>query len=106
VHHIAWRAKDDDEQAVWRQDLLRAGAAPTPVMDRSYFHSIYFREPGGVLFEIATDPPGFSSDESVDTLGTQLKLPPWLEADRGPIERHLPPILLPVAEDSLKEEQA
>ena len=57
VHHIAWRAKDDEEQAVWRQDLLRAGASPTPVMDRSYFHSIYFREPGGVLFEIATDPP-------------------------------------------------
>jgi glyoxalase family protein len=95
VHHIAWRAKDDEEQLIWRKNLARAGASPTPVMDRSYFHSIYFREPGGVLFEIATDPPGFSIDEAVDALGTHLKLPPWLEEQRPLIERHLPPISVP-----------
>ncbi len=95
VHHIAWRAKDDQEQLAWRKDLLKAGASPTPVIDRSYFHSIYFREPGGVLFEIATDPPGFAVDETVEALGTHLKLPPWLESERPHIERHLPPITVP-----------
>lgn len=95
VHHIAWRAKDDQEQLAWRKDLLKAGASPTPVVDRSYFHSVYFHEPGGVLFEIATDPPGFAVDETVDNLGTQLKLPPWLESERPLIERHLPPITVP-----------
>ena len=94
VHHIAWRAKNDDEQLTWRKHLMRAGASPTQVMDRSYFHSIYFREPGGVLFEIATDPPGFATDEAVDSLGTGLMLPPWLESEREMIERHLPPISL------------
>ena len=64
-------------------------------MDRSYFHSIYFREPGGVLFEIATDPPGFATDETVETLGSRLRLPPWLEKDRQRIERHLPPLAVP-----------
>ena len=95
VHHIAWRAKDDQEQLAWRSDLSRAGASPTPVMDRSYFHSIYFREPGGVLFEIATDPPGFATDEPAGSLGTSLKLPPWLESERQLIQRHLPPISVP-----------
>ena len=61
-------------------------------MDRQYFHSIYFREPGGVLFEIATDPPGFAVDETLEQLGTQLKLPPWLEPMRADIERGLPPV--------------
>ena len=93
VHHIAWRVKDDAEQLEWQGALRKSGAAsPTQVMDRQYFHSIYFREPGGVLFEIATDPPGFSIDEPVDSLGTHLKLPPWLETDRSAIERHLPPL--------------
>ena len=95
VHHIAWRVKDDDEQLRWRQELQKKGASPTPVMDRQYFHSIYFREPGGVLFEIATDPPGFATDETVETLGSHLKLPPWLEKQRPLIERHLPPLTLP-----------
>jgi len=95
VHHIAWRAKDDDEQLAWRKNLLRAGASPTQVIDRSYFHSIYFREPGGILFEIATDPPGFAIDEAVNALGTRLKLPPWLESERQLIERHLPSISAP-----------
>ncbi len=67
----------------------------TPVQDRQYFHSIYFREPGGVLFEIATDPPGFSIDESVEQLGTHLKLPPWLEPHRSEIEKVLLPIHIP-----------
>jgi glyoxalase family protein len=96
VHHIAWRVKDDAEQLEWQGTLRRSGAAsPTQVMDRQYFHSIYFREPGGVLFEIATDPPGFSIDEPVDALGTHLKLPPWLEPERSVIERHLSPLSIP-----------
>ncbi|HEY9593037.1 MAG TPA: ring-cleaving dioxygenase [Spirochaetia bacterium] len=97
VHHIAWRVTDDAEQLRWRGDLQKAGVSPTPVMDRSYFHSIYFREPGGVLFEIATDPPGFAIDEPVTTLGEALKLPPWLEEHRPKIERHLPPISVATA---------
>jgi glyoxalase family protein len=69
----------------------------TPVLDRQYFRSIYFREPGGILFEIATDPPGFAVDEAADRLGTSLKLPPWLEPKRVDIERRLPPVRLPGA---------
>ena len=64
----------------------------SPVLDREYFRSIYFREPGGVLFEIATDPPGFATDEAPETLGTALKLPPWLEPRRAEVERRLPPV--------------
>jgi glyoxalase family protein len=95
VHHIAWRAIDDEAQRAWREELSRAGASPTPVIDRSYFRSVYFREPGGVLFEIATDPPGFMIDEPVEALGTSLKLPSWLESERQLIERRLPPITVP-----------
>jgi len=90
VHHIAWRAADDAEQAAWRSELLQAGLRVTPVQDRQYFHSIYFREPGGVLFEIATDNPGFLTDESYADLGKHLKLPPWLEQHRPSIEAALP----------------
>ena len=90
IHHIAWRAADDAEQVTWREQLLRAGLHVTPVKDRQYFHSIYFREPGGVLFEIATDNPGFLTDESYAELGTHLKLPPWLEEHRRSIEASLP----------------
>jgi glyoxalase family protein len=97
VHHIAWRAADDARQLEWQKALRKAGASPTEVLDRRYFHSIYFREPGGVLFEIATDPPGFSIDETVESLGTRLQLPPWLEKERPIIERHLPPITVPAA---------
>jgi len=95
VHHIAFRARDDEEQRNWRHRLVELGYNVTPVIDRIYFHSIYFREPGGVLFEIATDPPGFSLDESVEELGNNLRLPPWLEPTRSQIEEILPPIKIP-----------
>jgi glyoxalase family protein len=92
VHHVAWRTLNDAEQRGWQGDVAATGLNVTPVMDRQYFHSIYFREPGGVLFEIATDPPGFTLDEPLETLGMALKLPPWLEAQREQIERILPPL--------------
>ncbi len=92
VHHVAFRARDEEEQAAFRDELLTAGIDVTPVQDRQYFRSIYFREPGGVLFEIATDPPGMLIDEPVETLGTELRLPPWYESSRGRIEAALPPI--------------
>ena len=95
IHHIAFRARDDDEQFGWRERLLAAGLDVTPVIDRQYFNAIYFREPGGVLFEIATDPPGFAVDEPVERLGEGLKLPPRYEPLRERIERSLPPIRLP-----------
>jgi glyoxalase family protein len=95
VHHVAWRAEDDAEQLAWRQRLLDSTTDVTPVLDRQYFHSIYFHEPGGVLFEIATVPPGFAIDEPVEELGTHLKLPPWLEPRRAELERVLLPIQLP-----------
>jgi glyoxalase family protein len=95
VHHVAFRAPDDEQQKAWRSEIARLGYNVTPVMDRQYFHSIYFREPGGVLFEIATDPPGFTFDESPDQLGTKLRLPPWLEPQRAVIEQLLPPLRLP-----------
>ncbi len=92
VHHIAWRTPDDAQQLVWQRELSHHGLSVTPVRDRQYFHSIYFREPGGVLFEIATDPPGFAIDEPVAELGTHLKLPPWLEPQRAELARILPPL--------------
>lgn len=95
VHHIAFRAKDDAEQLQWREHLVELGYNVTPVIDRTYFHSIYFREPGGILFEIATEPPGFTLDEKLDELGMHLRLPPWMESVRSQIERVLPPIKLP-----------
>lgn len=95
VHHIAWRTADDDQQREWLQELTALRYNVTPVMDRKYFHSIYFREPGQVLFEIATDPPGFAVDEPVEEFGTRLLLPPWLEPERGRIEAVLPPLRLP-----------
>jgi len=75
--------------------LLKVPLNVTPVLDRVYFHSVYFREPGGVLLELATDPPGFALDEPVEHLGESLKLPPWLEEYRGQITSVLPPIALP-----------
>jgi glyoxalase family protein len=97
VHHIAWRTPSGEEQLRWRERIREAGMFVTEVLDRSYFQSIYFREPGGVLFEIATDPPGFAVDESPEELGSHLKLPPWLEPERLKIERLLPPVSLPGA---------
>jgi glyoxalase family protein len=95
VHHIAFRAKDDAEQLQWREHLVELGYNVTPVIDRTYFHSIYFREPGGILFEIATEPPGFTLDERLDELGMHLRLPPWMESARSQIEQVLPPITIP-----------
>jgi glyoxalase family protein len=95
VHHVAFRTANDEEQLAWRQKLIEQGANVTPVMDRCYFHSIYFREPSGVLFEIATDQPGFTIDEPIEELGTHLKLPPWLEDQRDLIEQGLPPVNIP-----------
>jgi len=92
VHHIAWRTPDDAQQREWLAEVGRLGYNVSPVMDRVYFHSIYFREPGGILFEIATDSPGFAIDESPEQLGAALQLPPWLEAQRVRIEAALPPI--------------
>lgn len=90
VHHVAFRMADDDAQAAWQDRLANSGHPTTEVKNRMYFHSVYFREPGGVLFELATDNPGFATDESVDELGTGLRLPPWLESNRDHIEQVLP----------------
>lgn len=92
IHHIAFRTVDDAEQLEYRDQLLAAGLQVTPVQDRQYFHSIYFREPGGVLFEVATDAPGFLYDEPIETLGEELKLPSWIEPRRAAIEARLAPI--------------
>ena len=98
VHHVAFRAEDDQAQLAKRAEIETQGVDITPVIDRQYFHSVYFREPGGVLFEIATDPPGFTIDEPASELGTHLKLPPVYEPSRADIERALPPLRLPHAE--------
>lgn len=95
VHHIAWRTPDEAAQHAWREEIATLGLNVTGIVDRKYFRSIYFREPGGVLFEIATDPPGFTVDESLDELGTRLALPPWLEPRRTELARRLPPLRLP-----------
>jgi glyoxalase family protein len=95
VHHVAWRTPSDEQQKMLRSKIVNAGLNATPVVDRTYFHSVYFHEPGGVLFEIATDPPGFATDEKVEELGTHLVLPPWLESVRKNLERVLPPVHLP-----------
>lgn len=95
IHHLAWRVADDAEQLAVREAVLRAGAQPTPVIDRFWFKSVYFREPGGVLFELATDGPGFAVDEAAETLGEALVLPPWLEPNRAAIEKVLPRLTPP-----------
>jgi glyoxalase family protein len=95
VHHVAWRATDAGRQAEWREVLVKAGRNVTPVIDRYYFKSIYYREPGGVLFEIATDGPGFTVDEPVESLGSSLSLPPWFQVRRDRLDATLPPIVVP-----------
>jgi glyoxalase family protein len=92
VHHVAMAIAESSEQLRLREALVSRGIQVTPVIDRSYFHSIYFREPGGVLFEVATIAPGFMVDEPIDQLGRGLKLPPWEEAKRGAIEAALPAV--------------
>ena len=95
VHHIAFRSQSEAEQRDWLLDLKAAGFGASPVMDREYFRSIYFREPNGVLFEIATDAPGFAVDEPLESLGQTLKLPPQYEQYRAQIAANLPPVRLP-----------
>lgn len=95
VHHVAWRAPDERTQAAWREELVGRGVGVTSILDRQYFRSIYFREPGGTLLEIATDQPGFSIDEPLLELGRALKLPPWLEPNREQISASLPGLELP-----------
>jgi glyoxalase family protein len=92
VHHIAWRARDEEEHRHWRSILQDKGYNPTEILDRNYFKALYFHEDGGILFEIATDPPGFTVDESINELGEKLKLPLWLESKREELEQTLPPI--------------
>ncbi|WP_052809486.1 ring-cleaving dioxygenase [Streptomonospora alba] len=94
VHHVAYRAPDQPTQVEWQQSLAGDGVGVTEIRDRSYFTSIYFREPGGVLLEIATDGPGFDYDEPLLQLGRKLRLPPWLEPQRAEIERHLPELVV------------
>lgn len=95
VHHVAWRTPTDEQQAKWRETVKNLQFNVTPIIDRTYFHSIYFREPGGVLFEIAIDPPGFAVDEPANALGSSLVLPRWLDSERSELERVLPPVRLP-----------
>lgn len=98
VHHIAWRAKDDQDHRQWQASVQAYGLQPTDIVDRQYFHSIYFREYGEILFEIATDPPGFERDEPFSTLGEKLMLPEWYEPYRQQIEQGLTPITVRVLE--------
>lgn len=95
VHHVAFRVDDDEQQRALRQRLRDAGHAPTTMKDRNYFHSIYFREPNGVNFEIATDPPGFLHDEPADALGEKLMLPPFLQDRREEVEAQVADITVP-----------
>jgi glyoxalase family protein len=95
VHHVAWRAPDEPTQAAWREELVDKGVNVTSILDRQYFRSIYFREPGGTLLEVATDAPGFAIDEPLLELGRALKLPPWLEPKREDIAAMLPKLNLP-----------
>ena len=95
VHHIAWSLADDDELTAFRAIAAEAGARPTPIIDRQYFHSVYFREPGGVLFELASRDIGFDVDEPADALGQALRLPPRYEGLRAELERRLVPLANP-----------
>jgi glyoxalase family protein len=97
VHHLAWRVDDDEHQLEMRGQIEKSGVGATPVIDRFWFKSVYFREPGGVLFELATDGPGFAADEDPLHLGESLVLPPWLEESRTRIEAVLPPLRQPLS---------
>ena len=101
IHHVAFRIGGDEELDRGRLNVARHGARPTPVIDRFWFHSVYFREPGGVLFELATDGPGFAADEDPEHLGERLVLPPWLEPRRAEIEAALPPLGTPEGDGGL-----
>jgi len=97
VHHVAWRVPDLAAERALREELRAAGRRPTDVVDRFWFQSVYFLEPGGTLFELATDGPGFGIDEDGAHLGETLVLPPWFEAQRAQIEATLPPLVAPLA---------
>jgi glyoxalase family protein len=102
VHHIAWCDRDE-EHALWREQLMEAGEEPTPIIDRQYFLSIYFREPRGVLFELATPSPGFAIDEDPAHLGEALRLPPQHEHLRAHLEQSLTPLVNPrSAEEAMR----
>ncbi|KJK28900.1 ring-cleaving dioxygenase [Paenibacillus polymyxa] len=92
VHHIAWRAQDDTEHQAWNEWVRQHGFGTSGIVDRQYFNAVYFREQGGILFEIATDPPGFTVDEELNELGHKLMLPEWYEPQRAQIESNLIPI--------------
>lgn len=94
IHHVAFRVPDDEAQVEWRDKLIGMGFQVTPVQNRDYFRSIYFREAGGVLFEIATDIPGFTKDEPLESLGEDLKIPSWYEKNRDEIENRLPKLIV------------
>jgi glyoxalase family protein len=104
IHHIAFRVPDQHTQSIWRSQLIDHGYQVTEILDRQYFTSIYFREPGGVLFEIATDTPGFDIDEPLLELGRSLKLPPWLEPSREAIEHSVIPVTIPAENNPAREE--
>lgn len=105
VHHVAWRVGSDRAEIEQREQLLARGLQPTPVIDRRYFHSVYFYEPSGVLFELATEAPGFLIDESRVNLGEDLMLPPWLESDRALIVGALPAIHAPTTAGALYRDE-
>ena len=95
IHHVAWRVTDTAEEMALREAIHKVGLQPTSQIDRFWFKSVYFREPGGALYELATDGPGFTVDESLSELGSSLVLPPWMEKDRKTIEAGLPPVTTP-----------
>ena len=103
IHHVAWRTPDDATQLEVRNMLIDHGYRVTPVIDRNYFHSIYFNDPEGAIFEVATDLPGFLIDETKAMLGMSLRLPPQYEPYRAELERALPPITVPITEESMRE---
>ena len=104
VHHVAFRVADEEEQLGVRQRITEAGSQPTPVIDRFWFKSVYFKEPGGALFEVATEEPGFTVDEDLEHLGERLILPPWFESERQEIEAALPPLRMePATANTLAE---
>lgn len=103
AHHVAFRFEDETALEAWHDLLVADGLEPTYLKDRTYFRSVYVREPGGILFELATDGPGLTVDESVDSLGTRLQLPSWLEEDREMITAQLPPITANETRDDRQE---
>lgn len=102
VHHIAWRARDEEELLKWRAVLQEKNFYPTEIRDRHYFKALYFHEGGGILFEIATDPPGFAVDEPIEKLGQKLMLPSWLESKRQELQKNLPPVEVRILEGDQK----